>query len=59
MLSRNTYSLDTGVLGTTADRPNNPHIGFCYIDTSLSPARPIWYDGNNTTGWIDATGTPI
>lgn len=40
--------------GTT--RPNGVRVGFVFFDTSLSPARPIWYDGSN---WVDATGTIV
>ena len=31
--------------------------GYAYLDTSLSPARMIWYKGDNK--WIDATGTEV
>lgn len=30
--------------------------GYCYFDNSLSPKRPIWWDGSN---WVDATGTQV
>lgn len=31
-------------------------IGNSYIDTSLSPAKPIWWNG---TAWVDATGATV
>lgn len=45
--------------GTNGSRPNNPKIGFCYFDVTQGINKPIWYDGNQTTGWCDATGTPV
>lgn len=60
LLSRNTYSLNIGPSGITGDRPNNPPIGFCYLDTSIS--KPIWWTGDTSggkTGWIDATGASV
>lgn len=42
--------------GTTAERPVSfLWIGRTYFDTSLN--IPVWYDGNGSTGWCDATGT--
>ena len=56
--------------GTTAERPTLPIvssanpalidvsiIGFRYFDTDLK--KPIYWSGNNTDGWVDATGTPV
>lgn len=43
--------------GTTANRPPEPEIGFRYFDTTISPARPIYYAGNGN--WVDATGAII
>ena len=43
--------------GTTANRPTSPTVGAQYFDTDLT--KPIWYDGNATTGWVDATGTAV
>ena len=43
--------------GPTASRPTTTTIGAQYFDTDL--AKPIWYDGNATTGWVDATGTAV
>lgn len=34
----------------------NVEVGYCFFDTSLSPARPIYWNG---TAWIDATGTTV
>ena len=31
-------------------------IGYQLFDTSISPARPIYWNG---TAWVDATGTPV
>ena len=45
------------VYGATVDRPTNGiHYGFQYFDTSLYPARPIYWNG---TGWVDATGATV
>ena len=45
-----------GIYGPTTQRPSYPQNGQCYFDTSLSPAKPIWWSGSN---WVDATGTPV
>lgn len=37
-------------------RPTNPLVGDVYFDSSISPARPIWWNG---TAWVDATGTLV
>lgn len=42
--------------GNTAGRPASPITGQIYFDTTLSPAKPIWYNG---TAWVDATGTAV
>ena len=39
-----------------ATRPLNPITGDSFFDTSLTPARPIWWSG---TAWVDATGTAV
>ena len=38
-----------------SSRPLAP-VGFCFFDTSLSPARPVWYNGKD---WVDATGKVV
>ena len=43
-----------GGSGSTANRPNNVHIGYMYFDTTLG--KPVWWNG---TGWVDATGTTV
>lgn len=57
------YSQDGWLLtgynrGGNSNRPNltTDDAGFQYFDTSLSPARPIWWNG---TVWVDATGTQV
>lgn len=40
--------------GSTANRPNNVHIGYMYFDITLG--KPAWWNG---TGWVDATGTTV
>lgn len=42
--------------GTTENRPQDIEIGYQYFDISLSPARPIYWNGTN---WVDATGTIV
>lgn len=37
------------------ERPLAP-VGFCYFDTSLSPARPVWFNGKD---WVDANGKVV
>jgi hypothetical protein len=39
-------------------RPSNPAAGQTFLDISISPTRPIWYDSVSNQ-WIDATGTPV
>lgn len=39
--------------GNTAGRPANPPTGTIYFDTSLSPSKPVWWNG---ASWVDATG---
>ena len=56
-----TQALSTPNSGTTANRPINTstpklQTGQYYFDTSLSPAKPIWWNG---TAWVDATGTVV
>ena len=57
-----------GGMGPTAKRPvfqggGVPGFGCMYFDTDLSgpdaPGQPIWYNGNGTSGWVDATGTAV
>lgn len=43
-------------VGTTQQRPSNPPLGYQFFDTSLSPARPIYWNG---TAWVDATGNAV
>ena len=38
-------------------RPSSPVVGQMFLDTNLSPARPIWY--TTTSGWVDSSGTSI
>jgi len=40
--------------GTTANRPANAPMGFCYYDTTLN--KPIWYDETNGI-WRYSDGT--
>jgi hypothetical protein len=42
--------------GTTLNRPTVRPTGFMYFDTTLSPSRPIWWNGS---AWVDATGNPV
>lgn len=44
--------------GNSASRPigSNIYVGFEYFDTSISPARPIYWNG---TAWVDATGATV
>lgn len=42
--------------GTTAARPTNRPLYWCYFDTTLG--RPIWWRGGSQ-GWVDATGTSV
>lgn len=46
----------TSFFGATADRPTFKGIGCQFFDTSISPARPIWWNG---TAWVDATGATV
>lgn len=43
--------------GTTSQRPSSAPVGCPYFDTTLGV--PIWYDGNITTGWCNATGAAV
>ncbi|MHA2248565.1 MAG: hypothetical protein ACXADY_26705, partial [Candidatus Hodarchaeales archaeon] len=46
--------------GATGARPAQAQIGDTYFDTSLGAnGKPIWYDGNGTTGWADATRAAV
>ena len=42
--------------GNTGGRPVAVAVGFMYFDTSLTPAKPVWYTGTGATNWVDATG---
>ena len=42
--------------GPSHIRPNFPSNGQQYIDTTISPSRPIWWNGS---AWVDATGTTV
>jgi hypothetical protein len=42
--------------GSSTNRPTGVHTGFQYFDTSISPARPIYWNGS---GWVDASGTTV
>ena len=48
------------VSGTTAERTGVgswfEKVGNIWFDTSLSPIKPLWWNG---TAWVDATGTPV
>lgn len=57
-----------GGMGPTANRPvfqggGNPGFGCMYFDTTLAggnpPGKPIWFNGNGVTGWVDATGAAV
>lgn len=56
---RNTTYLGIPSLGTTANRPTRPPVGFCYYDMTLS--KPIWVktSSSGTVTWIDATGATV
>jgi hypothetical protein len=57
-LAPNLVSINTlSTKGTTANRPVGLPASVPYFDTDLN--KLVWYDGNGTTGWIDATGTPV
>ena len=47
---------DFPVSGTTAERPTSVPVGYTYFDTTLSPARPVFYTGSK---WVDATGADV
>lgn len=54
----NTYN-DSGLY---ANKPAAPKVGFKYLATDRGTAGvglPIYYTGNNTTPWVDATGAPV
>lgn len=42
--------------GTTSNRTSTPKIGDIYFDTTISPSRPVWWNG---TAWVDATGATV
>jgi len=44
------------ISGTSANRPSDVVVGFQFFDTTLNPARPIWWNGS---AWVDATGTAV
>lgn len=53
-------TLQATLINVGTSRPTNLNardFGFLYFDTTLG--KPIWYNGNSTTGWVDATGTPV
>lgn len=53
-------SLDTKTYKNYGTRPTlsgSEPVGYIFFDTSLNPARPIWYKGNGT--WVDATGATV
>lgn len=52
----NTLDTTTQKISSGTSRPGTPAQGQMFFDTSLSPARPIWYIG---TGWVDSTGTGV
>lgn len=44
--------------GTTAQRPVNVPVGYCYFDTTLG--KPIWCKvSGSTPTWVDATGATV
>lgn len=47
--------------GSTADRPADSEIGFCYFDTTLN--KPIWCktqkQGDVAAHWVDASGNEV
>ena len=48
---------NTLLIGNEKPTFENIKAGYAYFDTSLSPARMVWYKGDNK--WIDATGTEV
>jgi len=46
-------------VGPTSGRPVGAANGTWYLDTSLSPVRPIISYSPSTTGWIDCAGTDV
>jgi hypothetical protein len=38
-------------------RPSNPQIGVSVFDTTIR--RPIWFDGSEGSGWVDAIGASV
>lgn len=44
--------------GRTVDRINlEAVLGMCYFDLDLR--KPIWFVGDGTTGWVDASGAQV
>lgn len=47
--------------GSTADRPTDSGVGFCYFDTTLN--KPIWckipMQGGTAARWVDASGNEV
>jgi hypothetical protein len=45
--------------GPTSGRPVGMSNGVWYLDTSLSPVRPVLSYSPSATGWIDAAGNDV
>lgn len=42
--------------GASTDRPDAPHSGMCYFDTTLG--KPIWWSAQQSA-WVDASGSKL
>jgi len=45
--------------GPTSGRPTGVSNGVWYLDTSLTPVRPVLSYSPSSTGWIDAAGNNV
>ena len=37
-------------------RPINPNVGDSFLDTKITPPKPLWWNGES---WVDATGASV
>lgn len=56
--SSNLNSVMRRLSGVTGDRPGlqSGMVGIMYFDTTLG--KPVWVNADSS-GWVDATGTPV